>query len=97
MFKFQDDYKTELCNLKKQLMETEEIQNKSDSQINILLTNIRILQDERNSLELKLSQKQSGYDMQVCFIFRSNVCFVAYKNILVGCFATKNGGMQSVM
>ncbi|XP_043519039.1 rootletin isoform X2 [Frieseomelitta varia] len=60
-----DDCKTELCNLKKQLSETQEIQNRSDMQINTLLTNLRILQDEKNSLEVKLSQKQSGYEMQL--------------------------------
>lgn len=56
-----------MCNLKKQLVETQEIQNRSDMQINTLLTNIRILQDEKNSLEVKFSQKQSGYEMQVHF------------------------------
>ncbi|XP_076662657.1 ciliary rootlet coiled-coil, rootletin isoform X2 [Andrena cerasifolii] len=60
-----DDYKTESCNLKKQLAETQETQSKTDAQINNLLTNIRILQDEKNSLEVKLSQKQSGYEMQL--------------------------------
>ncbi|XP_033338435.2 ciliary rootlet coiled-coil, rootletin isoform X2 [Megalopta genalis] len=60
-----DDYKTELCNLKKQLTETQEVQNKSDTQINTLLANIRMLQDEKNSLEMKLSQKQGSYDMQL--------------------------------
>lgn len=66
---FQDDYKTESCNLKKQLAETQETQSKTDAQINNLLTNIRILQDEKNSLEVKVSQKQSGYEMQVRFAY----------------------------
>ncbi|XP_015432669.1 PREDICTED: LOW QUALITY PROTEIN: rootletin [Dufourea novaeangliae] len=60
-----DDYKTELCNLKKQLTETQETQNKSDSQINTLLANIKHLQDEKNSLEVKLSQRQGSYEMQL--------------------------------
>lgn len=53
--------------MKKQLTEIEDTQSKSDHQINNLLTNIRILQDEKNSLEMRLSQKHSGYEMQVRF------------------------------
>lgn len=86
-----------MCNLKKQLTETQEIQNRSDMQINTLLTNIRILQDEKNSLEVKLSQKQSGYEMQVHFVYNIFIfCFVTYKYILVKCFATKNRRMRAI-
>lgn len=64
-----------MCNLKKQLDENQEIQNRSDIQINTLLTNIRMLQDEKNSLEVKISQKQSGYEMQVNFIYYFDYLF----------------------
>ena len=36
-------------------------------QISTLLTNLKILQDENNLLEVKLSQKQSSNEMQVTF------------------------------
>ncbi|KAG7207976.1 hypothetical protein KM043_009556 [Ampulex compressa] len=60
-----DDYKTELCNLKKQLTEFQESQNKSDVQMNSLISNIRVLQEEKSILESKFSQKQSGYQAQM--------------------------------
>lgn len=58
------------------MSETQEIQSRSDIQINTLLTNLRILQDEKNSLEVKLSQKQSGYEMQVYFYIYSDSLFL---------------------
>ena len=74
--------------------ENQEIQNRSDIQINTLLTNIRMLQDEKNSLEVKLSQKQSGYEMQVNFIYI--ILFVTHKFILVKCFTTKVRRMRAI-
>ena len=78
------------------MSETQEIQNRSDMQINTLLTNLRILQDEKNSLEVKLSQKQSGYEMQVHFTFILIVCFFTYKYVLVKRFTTKNRRMRAI-
>ncbi|KAL6443577.1 hypothetical protein ACFW04_001609 [Cataglyphis niger] len=60
-----DDYKTELCSLKKQLKESQENQSNTDVKINNLLTNIRTLQEEKKSLEAKLTQKQTGYQAQL--------------------------------
>ncbi|XP_014470851.1 PREDICTED: centromere-associated protein E [Dinoponera quadriceps] len=59
-----DDYKTELCSMKKQLTESQENQSDTDVKVNSLLANIRTLQEEKNSLEAKLTQKQSGYQAQ---------------------------------
>lgn len=64
--KLQDDYKTELCSLKKQLKESQENQSNTDIKVNNLLANIRTLQEEKKSLEAKLTQKQAGYQTQVC-------------------------------
>lgn len=83
--------------MKKQLDENQEIQNRSDLQINTLLTNIRMLQDEKNSLKVKLSQKQSGYEMQVNFIYIILIIyFVTHKFILVKCFTTKVRRMRTI-
>lgn len=63
--KLQDDYKTELCSLKKQLKESQENQSNTDIKVNNLLANIRTLQEEKKSLEAKLTQKQASYQAQV--------------------------------
>jgi len=63
----QDDYKTELCGLKKQLKESQENQSNADVKINNLLANIRQLQEEKKSLEATVIQKQTNYQAQVCF------------------------------
>ncbi|XP_024946085.1 rootletin isoform X3 [Cephus cinctus] len=59
-----DDYKTEISNIKKQLVETQEAQNKSDSKLHNLHASLRALQDEKNALEAKLSQKQAAFQAQ---------------------------------
>ncbi|XP_020278588.1 rootletin isoform X2 [Pseudomyrmex gracilis] len=60
-----DDYKTELCSMKKQLKESQENQSSTNVKVNSLLANIRTLQEEKKSLETKLTQKQSGYQAQL--------------------------------
>ncbi|XP_072755819.1 uncharacterized protein Root [Anoplolepis gracilipes] len=60
-----DDYKTELCSLKKQLKESQENQSNTDVKVNNLITNIRTLQEEKKSLEAKLTQKQTTYQAQL--------------------------------
>ncbi|XP_077281306.1 ciliary rootlet coiled-coil, rootletin isoform X2 [Temnothorax americanus] len=60
-----DDYKTELCSLKKQLNESQENQSDTDVKVNNLLTNIRTLQEEKKSIEAKLTQTQTGYHAQL--------------------------------
>ncbi|XP_032664691.1 rootletin isoform X3 [Odontomachus brunneus] len=60
-----DDYKTELCSMKKQLTESQENQSNTDVKVNSLLANIRTLQEEKNSVEAKLTQKQTGYQAQM--------------------------------
>ncbi|KAK2575631.1 hypothetical protein KPH14_011894 [Odynerus spinipes] len=60
-----DDYKTELCSVKSQLIEYQDNQSKVDEKINHLLANIRILQEEKNSLEARLSQRETSYQSQM--------------------------------
>ncbi|GAB1869589.1 Rootletin [Camponotus japonicus] len=60
-----DDYKTELCSLKKQLKESQENQSNTDIKVNNLLASIRTLQEEKKSLEAKLTQKQASYQAQL--------------------------------
>ncbi|XP_071554708.1 uncharacterized protein Root isoform X2 [Temnothorax nylanderi] len=60
-----DDYKTELYSLKKQLKESQENQSNTDVKVNNLLTNIRTLQEEKKSIEAKLTQTQTGYQAQL--------------------------------
>jgi rootletin len=52
-----DDYKTQVATVKKQLHEAHESQSKGDSKLNKVLQSLRGLQDEKGSLEAKLSQK----------------------------------------
>ncbi|XP_012287068.1 rootletin isoform X2 [Orussus abietinus] len=59
-----DDYKTELSNLRKQLAEAHENQTKTESKLTSVLSNLRILQDEKNVLDSKLTQKQAAFQAQ---------------------------------
>jgi hypothetical protein len=54
--------------LKKQLKEFQENRSNADVKINNLLANMQALQEEKNSLEMKLIQKQTGYQTQVNFL-----------------------------
>ncbi|KAL0100440.1 hypothetical protein PUN28_019642 [Cardiocondyla obscurior] len=60
-----DDHKTELYSLKKQLKESQENQSNTDVKVNNLLANIRTLQEEKKSIEVKLSQTQTSYQAQL--------------------------------
>lgn len=51
--------------MKKQLMEANDNSNKADMKLNTLLVNIRIIQEEKNTLESKLSQKEAICQAQV--------------------------------
>lgn len=51
---------------KKQLDEAQEHQNKGDSKLTKVMQNLRILQDEKGSLEAKLGQKSVELQSQVC-------------------------------
>ncbi|XP_066581176.1 centrosome-associated protein CEP250 [Prorops nasuta] len=59
-----DDYETELFGLKKQLVESQDNQNKLDLKLNTLLNNFRALQDDKNIIEGKLSQRQAAFQAQ---------------------------------
>jgi len=47
------------------LKESQENQSNTDIKVNNLLANIRTLQEEKKSLEAKLTQKQANYQAQV--------------------------------
>ena len=66
MIYFQDDYKTQVSSVKKQLQENQELQNKVETKLNTALQNVRVIQDEKSSLETKLGQKQAALQAQVC-------------------------------
>ena len=51
--------------MKKQLMEAGDNSNKADMKLNTLLVNMRIIQEEKNTLESKLSQKEVICQTQV--------------------------------
>lgn len=51
--------------MKKQLMEAGDNSNKTDMKLNNLLINIRSMQEEKNALESKLSQKDAVCQAQV--------------------------------
>jgi len=57
--------------LKKQLRESQENQSNTDVKVNNLLVNIRTLQEEKKSIEAKLTQTQTSYQAQVCLFFMS--------------------------
>lgn len=63
-FLFQDDCKTQISTMKKQLQEAHEIQSKGDSKLNKVLQTLRNLQEEKGSLESKLSQKSIALNAQ---------------------------------
>lgn len=51
--------------MKKQIKEASDVQSKSDEKLSHALQNLRMLQDEKNSLEAKLGQKQAALQAQV--------------------------------
>jgi len=57
--------KTSLNQMKRQLSEASEIQNKGDNKLGQALQNLRLLQEEKGSLEAKLGQKQAALQAQV--------------------------------
>lgn len=62
---FKDDYKTQVGNCKKQLMELSENQSKGESKLNTIVTSLRNIQEEKGSLEAKLGQKQAALHAHV--------------------------------
>jgi hypothetical protein len=54
-----------VATVKKQLHEAHESQSKGDSKLNKVLQSLRGLQDEKGSLETKLSQKSVELQSQV--------------------------------
>ena len=51
--------------MKKQLTEASDIQGKSDTKLSQALQGLRVLQEEKGSLEAKLGQKQAALQAQV--------------------------------
>lgn len=72
-----------MCSLKKQLKESQENQSNTDVKVNNLLANIRTLQEDRKSLEAKLTQKQSAYQAQVYLFIHISHTFYTYKKTLI--------------
>lgn len=62
----QDDLKTQVSGMKRQLQEAAEAHSKSESKLNAAVINLRQLQEEKGSLEAKLGQKQATLIAQVC-------------------------------
>jgi rootletin len=67
-----DDYKTQVATVKKQLHEAHESQSKGDSKLNKVLQSLRGLQDEKGSLEAKLSQKSVELQSQSAALKKKN-------------------------
>ncbi|XP_046406098.1 rootletin [Ischnura elegans] len=59
-----DDYKTQVGNVKRQLQEVQETQNKGDTKMAQMQHSLRTLQDEKGSLEALLGQKQTALQSQ---------------------------------
>lgn len=69
-FTSQDDCKTELNSLKKQLSELQNNQQQSEKKINSMSNTLRSLQEEKSCLETKLSQKQGAYQINVIYLLK---------------------------
>lgn len=54
-----------MCSLKTQLSEYQENQTKVDERLNNLLANMRTIQEEKNSLEARMSQRETSHQSQV--------------------------------
>lgn len=61
----QDDLKTLVHGMKKQLQEGQELQTKGEGKLTNALTSLRQLQEEKSNLESKLGQKQATLQSQV--------------------------------
>lgn len=56
----QDDLKIQTVNVKKQLDDTYEVQNKNEAKISSMVQCIRQLNEEKGTLEMHLDQKESS-------------------------------------
>lgn len=57
--------KTSLNQMKNQINEASDIQNRSDEKLSQALQNLMVLREEKNGLEAKLGQKQAALQAQV--------------------------------
>lgn len=62
---FQDDYKAQMSQVRHQLQEANEVQNKTDEKMKKILQNLRNLQNEKGSIEAQLGQKTAELNSQV--------------------------------
>lgn len=60
-----DDYKTQVHTARKQLQEAHECQSKGENKLGKVMQSLRNLQDEKGSLEAKLSKKNIELQSQV--------------------------------
>lgn len=70
---------TQVTTVKKQLNESQESQNKGDNKLSKCMQNLRVLQDEKGSLEAKLGQKTIALQSQVrrlLFFLKTNCDFL---------------------
>lgn len=68
-FALQDDLKTQVNGMKRQLQEAIEQQTKSDAKLASATNSLRQLQEEKGSLESRLGQKSAQFASQVCNIY----------------------------
>lgn len=61
---YQDDYKTQVAMVKKQLQETQDSQSKGDHKLTKVLQTLRAVQEEKGSLETALGQKNMELNSQ---------------------------------
>ena len=61
----QEDFKSQIGTVKKQLHEVQETRSKGDDKISKVVSNLRTLQEEKGSLEIKLGQKEKALQAQV--------------------------------
>nr|CAD7442663.1 unnamed protein product [Timema bartmani] len=60
----QDDLKTHVTGMKRQLQESHDIHSQVDAKLNVALQNLRAAQDEKSSMETQLSNKQATLQAQ---------------------------------
>ncbi|KAJ8893968.1 hypothetical protein PR048_006569 [Dryococelus australis] len=73
----QDDLKTQVGGLKKQLQEAQDVYTQVDSKLSVSLSNLRAAQEEKAAMEAELSSKQATLQTQVRYFhtFSSLSCF----------------------
>ncbi len=93
---YQDDLKIQAVNVKKQLDETYEVQNKNEAKIGSMVLCIRQLNEEKGALEVQLDQKETNLSHEVIYrkkefvIILISVLIIFVVHIVVWAFEAKN-------